>query len=105
MQTKEPTQETQFKVLKFSDEFRDSVKQKLDSQGFVVVTRAKEPNFEYEKGKTYQTDWGQNVKIKRIEKYKKIEDHPFLPELTKDEVIHFAQFEVIFVLRLEKAEE
>lgn len=96
-----PKEKKQIKI-DFPETEHDSIKQQLDKQGFVITTRVQDEALKYKKRQILTTPWGDNLKVAKIDFYRDIKDHPYLDELSKEQVIFLSQYRAMTVMRLEK---
>lgn len=91
-------------IIYFPDEERMDLIEKINKDGFLLTTRFDKEEKKYKKGEEYITEWGQKLKVKEVVHYNDLRLHPFLSELSKDQVILLSQYKTYAVVRLEKVE-
>lgn len=72
-------------VINFPDNEYDSYKERLDDGKIIYTTRVSSEVGKYEMNQIYESCFG-NLKVVYFEHFKSLDEHPFLNELTDEQV-------------------
>lgn len=79
-----------------------SVLQKqFETYGFAYTTRVSNEYNKYIVGNILETPWNRRVRVSEIKKFKKINDHPFINELTEKQIKEIEEWDDYEVIKLE----